>query len=263
MSKKKNTAPVQSLERGLTILEAVAQEHGYISLNELVAKVGLEKSCVFRMANTLLQRGYLVQSRRSREYSLGSAVFELMGHMQQSKPLLVIARRYLADLARLTGETSHLSVLKNDMAVSLDYQLTGQLVGVGASMGRAEPLHCSAVGKALIADMEIDDLRDLLGGGSLPARTQNTIRTVEKLFEECRSVLTKGYAVDDQEYAIGVRCVAAPVRDFRRDIVAAIGVSAPADRLPPKKIPSVGKIVRDKAELISKELGDIQLRDKA
>ncbi len=266
MSKKKNTAPVQSLQRGLSILEAVAQEHGYISLNELVKKVGLEKSCVFRMANTLLQRGYLVQSRRSREYSLGSAVFELMGHMQQSKPLMGVARKYLADLAKQTGETSHLSVLKNDTAVSLDYQLTGQLVGVGASMGRAEPLHCSAVGKALLADMEMDDIKDLLGGEhgeKLPARTEYTIRTVGKLFEQCRSVLEKGYGVDDQEYAIGVRCVAAPVRDFRRDIVAAIGISAPADRLPLKKIPVVGKMVRETADQISKELGDIQLREKA
>lgn len=262
MSKKKTTAPVQSLERGLSVLEAVAQEHGYLSLNELVERVDLDRSCVFRLANTLVQRGFLIQSPRSREYSLGSAVLELMGHMQQSKPLLGIARRYLESLAEQTGETAHLSVLKNDVAVSIDHQLTGQLVGVGASMGRAEPLHCSAVGKALIADMDKDDLKDLFESEKLPARTEQTIRTVSKLFDQCQSVMEKGYAVDDQEYAIGVRCVAAPVRDFRKDIVAAIGISAPANRLPRKALAAVGKVVGDTAEQISKELGDIRLREK-
>lgn len=262
MSRKKTTAPVQSLHRGLSVLEAVAQEHGHMSLSELVERVGLDRSCVFRLANTLVQRGFLVQSQRSKEYSLGSAVLELMGHMRQSKPLLGISRVYLADLAERTGETAHLSVLKNNVAVSLDHQLTEQLVGVAASMGRAEPLHCSAVGKALIADMDRDDLKDLFEGENLPVRTEHTIRTVSDLFEECRSVVAKGYAVDDQEYAIGVRCVASPVRDFRDDIVAAIGISAPANRLARKAIAAVGKVVGDTAERMSKELGSIRLRER-
>jgi len=258
MLKKKITAPVQSLQRGLSVLAAVAHAHRPVSLIELTQRVQLDRSCVFRLANTLAQRGFLVQSPRTKQYTLGPAIWELVGHMRQGSPLLGVARRYLAMLTEQTGETAHLSVRQDDRAVSLEHQLSDQLMGITTSAGRLEPLHCSAVGKALIADFDRQSLNDLFGTGRLPARTERTIRTVSALYKECQSVSAKGYAVDNEEYADGVRCVAAPVRDFHSDIIAAIGISAPADRLAKRQINAIGRLVTSAAEQLSKELGYVK-----
>ena len=123
------------------------------------------------------------------------------------------------------------------------------------STGRSELLYCSAVGKALIADFSRQNLEDLLGTKRLPARTKRTIRTTDALFQECQGVLARGYAVDDEEYAEGVRCVASPLRDFRGEIVASIGISAPADRLPRRRTGAVGQFVKHIASQLSTELG--------
>lgn len=254
MAETKKTAPVQSLQRGLQVLMAVAEARGAIGLTELVRRTGLERSCVFRLVNTLAQQGFLNQSTQTRHYALGPTVWQLAGHMRQSSDLLTFARPHIRNLAHTTGETAHLSVRQGDRAISLEHQTSDQLLGVSGSTGRSEPLHCSAVGKALIGDFTLERITELLDG-SLVARTPRTITTVGALFEECQRVLAQGYALDDEEYARGVRCLAAPVRDMHGDIVAAIGVSAPVDRLPRNEINKIAEQVRATADTLSKQLG--------
>jgi IclR family acetate operon transcriptional repressor len=258
MFTKKATAPVQSLERGLRVLRAVGRAPGPMTLGELTRAVELDRSCVFRLATTLAQQGFLSQSPRTKEYVLGPAIWELVGYMQQSNPLLVAARKRLAALAGATGETAHLSVRQNDRAISLEHQLTAQRTGVMTSAGRSELLYCSAVGKALLVDFSPQDLRNLLGAGRLSARTARTIRSVGDLYQDCQTAAERGYSVDDEEYAEGVRCVASPVRDFRGEIVAAIGISAPADRLPRRQFAKVGQFISEIAKQLSNELGCVE-----
>ncbi len=255
MPKKKITAPVQSLERGLSVLRVVACGARPVALGELTEEVQLDRSCVFRLATTLTQQGFLSQSSRTKEYTLGPAIWELAGCMQRSNSLLVVARKYLTTLSEQTGETAHLSVRQDDRAVSLEHQLTDQLTGVMTSVGRSELLYCSAVGKSLLADFSQEELRDLLGSKRLPARTSHTICTINALFEECRRDRMRGYSVDDEEYAEGVRCVASSVRDFRSEVAASIGISAPADRLPRRQIQTVGQFVKDVARQLSEDMG--------
>jgi len=254
---RKSTAPVRSLQRGLAVLRTVANAGRPMGLGELVERVGLDRSCVFRLASTLTREGFLNQSPRTRQYALGAAIWEIAGCMQRGNPLMVVARKHLAELARRTGETAHLSVRQNDRAVSLEHQLTEQLTGVMMSTGRSEPLYCSAVGKALLADFPEDQVRELLGSDSLPSRTTRTIRSTQALAEECRRDRVRGYSVDDEEYANGVRCVASPVRDYRDEVIAAIGVSAPSARIARKELDALGAVVREIADRMSEEMGRV------
>lgn len=255
MARKQSAGPVQSLERGLQVLNAIARASGPMSLPELVRAVKFERSCVFRLATTLTRQGFLSQSPRTKEYSLGAAIWELVGHMQRSSPLLVLTRKHVMLLAEQLGETAHLSVRQDDRAISLEHQLTPQVVGVMAAAGRSELLYCSAVGKALISDFSLEELRELFGGETLKARTERTIKRVTDLFEECQRGASRGYAIDDEEHTEGVRCIAVPVRDYRGDIVAAIGMSAPSSRLPKQRIATVGELVKRAAAELSRELG--------
>jgi DNA-binding IclR family transcriptional regulator len=257
MARKNSAGPVQSLDRGLAVLQAVARASGALSLGELVRATKLERSCVFRLATTLTRQGFLTQSPRTKEYSLGAAIWELVGYMQQGNPVLAVARKYVAALSQQTEETAHVSVRQGDRAVSLEHQLSLQLTGVMTAVGRAELLYCSAVGKALILDLSEENLCELFGGRSLPARTDRTLRTVGDLYRQCQQSRSRGFAVDDEEYSVGVRCVASPVRDYRGDVVAAVGISAPADRLTKRRLAIVGQIVRHAGAQMSKDLGYI------
>jgi IclR family acetate operon transcriptional repressor len=169
--------------------------------------------------------------------------------------LTQIAREQVAALAAGTGETTHLAVREGRQAVFIDHELTAQPVGVSVGSSRCEPLHCTAVGKALMADFDQKSLRELLGDALLPAPSKRTIRTVAKLATECRKVQKQGFAMDDEEFHKGVRCLAAPIRDASGQIVAAIGISAPVDRMSEARCKKVVLEVKRAAAEIGKKLG--------
>ena len=175
--------------------------------------------------------------------------------MRQSNPLLQVAREHVAALAEQTSETAHLAVREEDRVVFLDYALTNHVVGVSVGSGRMEPLHCTALGKALIADFDPGQLRELFGPGPLRAYTPKTISSIRDLADECENVRQRGFAVDDIEFREGVRCVAASIRDFDGRVVAAIGISAPSSRLTKRRLGEVGPQVKAAADAVSEKLG--------
>jgi DNA-binding IclR family transcriptional regulator len=248
------THPIQSLDRGLAILEIVGQARRPVSAAELTPVLGINRSSVFRLANTLKMRGFLAQLP-SKEYVLGSAVWRLANRFQWSQGFTRIAREQVAALAAETGETTHLAVQEGRQSVFVDHELTDQPVGVSVGSGRCEPLHCTALGKALIADCDGQALGELLGSEPLPASTKRTIRKIAELAKECQRVRRRGFAVDDEEFHKGVRCVAAPIRDASGGIVAAIGISAPSSRLSETRCEKVAQAVKRAAAQISGKLG--------
>ena len=166
-----------------------------------------------------------------------------------------IAREQVAALAAKTGETTHLVIREGRQAVFVDHELTAQPVGVSVGSGRCEPLHCTAVGKALIADYDRAELEKLFGNEPLPAPTKRVIRTIAELAKECQRTQKRGYAVDNEEFHKGVRCVAAPIRDGSGQVIAAIGISAPIDRLSESRCEKVAQEVKRAAAEISSKLG--------
>jgi IclR family acetate operon transcriptional repressor len=169
--------------------------------------------------------------------------------------LTQIAREQVAALAAGTGETTHLAIREGRLVVFIDHELTAQPVGVSVGSGRCEPLHCTAVGKALIADFDQPSLRELLGDAPLTAPVKRTIRTIAKLAMECQKVQKQGFAMDNEEFHKGVRCLAAPIRDASGQIVAAIGISAPVERLSEARCKKVVLEVKAAAAEIGNKLG--------
>lgn len=169
--------------------------------------------------------------------------------------LTQFAHEHVAALAARTGETTHLVIQEGVQAVFIDHALTDQPLCVSLRSGRCEPLHCTAVGKALIADHDLPALEDLYAGQVLSTPTKRTIRTLAELAEECQRVGKRGFAVDDEEFNPGVRCVAAPIRDGGGQIIAAIGISAPIGRLSKARCQKVGEEIMCAAQEISMKLG--------
>ena len=255
MSNRKVTIPIQSLDRGLRLLLEVGMAGRPVSLGELTELLEIDRSSVYRLANTLTLRGFFSQSPETKAYTLGPAIWQLANQMRQSNPLLQVAREHVAALAEQTGETAHVAAREEDRVVFLDYVLTNHTVGVSVGSGRTEPLYCTALGKALIADFDLEQLRELLGPGRLHSYTPKTIGSIRELADECQSIQQRGFAVDDLEFRDGVRCVAAPIRDFDGVVVAAIGISAPSSRLTKRQVNEVGSQVKAAADTVSAKLG--------
>ena len=224
------TCPIQSLDRGLSILEIVGQARRPVSVAEMTPALGIHHSSVFRLANTLKMRGFLVQLP-SKDYILGSAVWRLANLFRWSHGLAQIAREQVAEVAAKTRETTHLAIQEGRQAVLIDHEPTAQPLGVSVGSGRCEPLSCTAVGKALIADYGIQSLKELFQGELLPTPTKRAIRTIAELAKECERTRNRGFAIDDEECHPGIRCLAAQIRDPSGQVVAAIGISAPVSRL--------------------------------
>ncbi|MFK5922491.1 MAG: IclR family transcriptional regulator [Verrucomicrobiota bacterium] len=258
MRSNKSTLPIQSLDRGLQLLIAAGSSNRPLGLAELTEMLGIDRSSAYRLANTLKMRGFFHQSPDTKAYTLGPAIWQLASQMRQSNSLMQIAREHVAELASQTGETAHLAVRENDRVLFLEHSLTNQAVGVSAGSGRTEPLHCTALGKALISELSAQDINELLGSGELEKYTANTIRSAGDLASKCKSNQALGFAVDDEEFHLGVRCVAAPIHDFDGQIVAAIGMSAPTSRLSKRRTPELGRQVKEVAADISRQLGYVQ-----
>lgn len=246
---------IQSVDRALQLLETVGQSVTPVSLGELTSVLGMDRSSVCRLAQTLRRRGYLIQLRDSKHYTLGSAIWRLARCSQWPDVLGPLARDSVIALAEAAGETAHVAVREQEQVVFVEQQLANRPVGVSFGTSRVEPLHCTALGKALLADCRPDELHAIFPGKSLLALTPKTIGSVDKLAAECERVRRDGYAVDDEEFHQGVRCVAAPVRDGSGEVVAAIGISAPANRLPKSRLSAVGATVIRAAATLSERLG--------
>jgi IclR family transcriptional regulator, acetate operon repressor len=240
---------IQSLDRGLVILEAVAKSTHPVSLNELAEIFGIDRSSAFRLADTLKRRGFLACTQNSRGYVLGPSTWRLAQMYDWNGTLVKVARPFLQFLATQTGETAHLAIREGAQALFIDNVVGSHLITVSGQVGEFVPLHATAHGKALLADYSAAELRALLGGGPLQSHTPQTITSVERLAEVCAQLRTQGFILDDSEYQETLRCAAAPVRDRDGAVIGSIGISAPAARMPEQlrlvRAGQVLKVARD------------------
>lgn len=259
MAKRRETPSIQSLDRGLILLEAVGRSAHPVPLADLTTVLAIDPSSIYRLANTLKRRGFLAQV--SGGYVLGASAWRLANAFHWSTSLRELAREHLTALAHQVGESSHLSIRVGRQSLSVHDELTNRPVVVALRPGRSEPLHSTAMGKALLTDFDLAQLQALLGDEPLPAFTPRTICSLPALAEECRHTRQRGFAVDDQEMFEGVRCVAAPLRDANGEVVAAISITAPVDRLSLRDRFRVGRQVLLVARQLSVKLGHSESQD--
>ena len=217
---------VQSLERAFQLLELLADSGGALSLSQLSCSSGLPLATIHRLMGTLVRTGH-VRRGGSRRYLLGPRLIHL--GETASQMLGSSARRHLAELAELTGETANLAILDGDTVLYLAQVPGRHSMRMFTEPGRRLDPHGTAVGKAMLAQLPEAQVRDILARTGMTAPTASTITDPDLLIAHLAVIRQQGYAVDEGEQEIGVRCVAAIIPDA--PALAAISVSGPQARL--------------------------------
>ena len=246
---------VQVLDRALAIINALAAAREQPTLIELAENVQLHKSTVHRLVMILESYRIVARDPQTGRYHLGLRLFELGTIAVGSFNIRERARRYLERIVYEVDETVHLCVLDAGEVLYLDKIEPSRSVRMASRIGRRNPAHCTAVGKAILAHLPPREVDDILRRHGMQRLTPNTIGSPVELKAELKAVLDRGYAIDDEEVEEGVRCVGAAVLDHTGRPVAAMSVSAPSFRLPMEKTAMVAASVCRAARALSKESG--------
>ncbi len=255
MRRDKSNYIIQSVAHALDVLEEFRGETDELGVTELSKKLKLHKNNVFRILATLQSRNYIEQNRSNDNYKLGIKCLELGQTFIHQRGLLKQAKVVLKELAETTGETSYLSFLRGNEVVYLDAVEGTSTVRVVSRVGLHMPLHASAAGKALIA-FESDEELAKRFSGELKRFTKNTKTALADLIADLQNVRKLGYATDLEEFEDGLRCLAAPIRDYTRKVIGALSVSGPAHRISEERIEGLiaGEVLRH-AQALSGRLG--------
>lgn len=240
---------IQSLARGLQILDMFADSEQGLGVTEVAAALDIDKSSASRLIKTLVNHGYVQPEAGSRRYVLGKRLHTISWQILNRIPVREQAKPYLYRLVIQTGECAHTAVYSQGKALVIDDVEAEASLRVVGKTGRLLYLHCTAVGKSLLAfsDFPLPD--------ELPVCMPNTITNQEVLREHLAQIRQQGYAYDDEENEPGVRCIAAPVYDVTGMLVATIGISGPTVRLTPERVPELGFAVICAGCELSRELG--------
>jgi IclR family KDG regulon transcriptional repressor len=256
MKKAKADYLIQSVSRALDILEAFAVGQEELGVTELSRKLKLHKNNVFRLLATLETRGWVEQDRDSGNYRLGIKTFEVASVFLHHLGLAKQAHSVLDELAAANGETTYLGVLEGLSLVCVDMVETREPVRVVSYLGRRLPAHRTALGRAQLAFRPREELEPLLAPPERAAGAARAVPDAARLEDALARVVEHDVAVEDEELEPGVRAVAAPVRDYAKRVVGAIGVVGPAFRLSLDRLErELAPRVRAAAEQVSKRLG--------
>ena len=246
---------VQSLVRALSILNRLAAGHEGTTLTEVAQQVGLSPSTAHRLLTTLEQERYVQFDPERRLWSVGVQAFVAGSGFLRTRSLVGAARLHMRALMEDGEETVNLAVEDQGEAVYLAQVECRQMMRAFARPGGRVPLHCSSVGKALLSAMPDGDLTRVLHRHGLARVTIKTITTTPALRADLAAARARGYAVDDEEHAVGLRCIAAVIFNEAADPLGAVSLSGPMARIPDERIPLLGDLVRRKADAITAQLG--------
>jgi len=246
---------VQSLVRALAIVNRLAAANEGVTLTEVAQQVGLSPSTAHRLLTTLEQERYVHFDAERRLWSVGVQAFVAGSAFLKTRSLVAAARPHMRALMEECEETVNLAVEDQAEAVYLSQIECRQMMRAFARPGGRVPLHCSSVGKALLSAMPDSELAKILHRHGLSRVTIKTINTTGALRSDLECSRERGYAVDDEEHAVGLRCIAAVVFNEMADPVAAVSLSGPMARIPDQRIPLLGDLVRRKADAITAQLG--------
>jgi len=249
---------VRALVRALALLNRVAEAQGEgATLTELAQQVGLPASTAHRLLTTLEQERYVRFDLAERSWSVGVQAFVTGCAFTKSRSLGALARPHMRLLMESTGETVNLAVEDDGEAVYLAQVECRQMMRAFARPGSRAPLHASAVGKAMLSTMSDKALSRILHQRGMPRLTPKTITTPTALRAELEQVRASGYAVDDEEHAVGLRCIAAPIFDETGEAIAAISASGPMARVLEERVAPLGELVLETARGISAAMGAV------
>ncbi|MBW2123624.1 MAG: IclR family transcriptional regulator [Deltaproteobacteria bacterium] len=245
---------VKSVWRAFKILESF-ETGGMMGVTELSRKLDFPKSSVYEIVTTLVGQGILEKDPERNRYRLGLRLFELGNRARDSLEIRRVASPLLKTLNRELDETVHLTVLESGEVLYVECFESTKRLRTYSVIGVRAPLHCTAVGKAILAFLGRDEIEEIIRNKGLPGFTERTITDRGALLAELDRIVASGYAVDNMEHEEGARCVGSPIRNGIGRVFASISVSGPSQRITEQRIPEIGKLVMAAAAEISRRLG--------
>lgn len=254
---KPGAAPgqVQSLTRGLQILEVLARAEGGLTLTEVGHGVALPASTTHRLLATLERMGYVSQAGDLGRWYIGLQAFTVGSSFLANRDFVAQSHNYMRRLMEQSGETANLAVLDGSEAVFIAQVQCREIMRLLVKLGSRAPLHASGVGKAIFAALPDEQIDAILKVRGLPRITESTIVAPETMWAALRVIRQRGWSFDDEEHLIGTRCVGASIYDEHAEPLCAISVAGPATRLPDERIKQLGPLVAHTAEEITRKLG--------
>ncbi len=243
----------QTVLKALAIIEQLASEPRSFSAQEVAKGCAISRPTSYRLLSTLATGGYVTVGPHG-QYRLGTKFIVLSKHILNNLDWPSQARPILNDLAEQTQETVHLGLLDGGEVLYVDKVESPQSVRMVSTIGMRNPLHCTAMGKAMLAQMEPERRERLLAAQPLAARTAQTITELGLLEEHLQQVCSEGVAIDDEENESGIRCIAAPIVARRGAVVGAVSISGPAYRLPIETLRTFAAPLIDAARRISDDV---------
>lgn len=249
---------VQSVDRSLSILELLADYEEGLGTTEIGERLDLHKSTVHRLLGTLIYKGYVEQLEDSKKYKTTYKLYELGSRLLVKKDLLSVSKKYSKELMEEINEVVHLVVRDGIYSVYIDKVEADNTIRMASTIGRRSTLYSTSVGKAMLAFMDPKEVEEIWKASQIEKFTTYTIDNYNDFLEELERVRKLGYAEDNEENEMGVRCLGAPIFNLRGEVEGAISISGPTIRVTKAKMKKIGPIVRKYADEISRELGYLE-----
>ena len=242
--------------KALAVLDLIGEQRRPLSVAEVAERIGADRATAYRMLMTLVQAGYVRRDENGKRYRLSFKLLSLARHLvgedERASQILATLRR----ISEETGETVHYSVLDRDAAVLVFRAKGSQRVAVDFQIGDRSPLHCSSIGKVLLAHLDPAACDAVIAAG-LPQVAPNTITDPDALRRELAAVRDQGYAIDDLEFAPDMRCVAVPVFENEGAVPGGIAISGPSSRFDHPKLDNLRAVATRHATALSRRLGGL------
>lgn len=243
-----------TVAKAFAILDVLASNSaGGTSIKEVSSHLGTSKSTAHRYLTTLEELAVVERDEKD-HFHLGPKLIELAGAFLSDHDVRSASEPLLNEVAAQTQETVHLAVPSTNEVVYIAKVDSPHSIRMASRIGAQMPMYCTSLGKAILAHYPLDLVEEIIREG-MPARTPYTITSLAALHAELERVRAEGFATDDQENEVGVRCVGAPIFDYTTKVIGAISVSGPANRLSKERCLELGPLVRDAALEVSKRMG--------
>ncbi len=248
---------IQSLDRALNIIELLAVHREGMGVTEIGKLLELHKSTVHRILNALLERGYIEKEEKHGYYKLGLKFIEISSLYLNKVELKTEALPYLRRLAEITGQSVHLAILQGMEAIYIEKVEAVNSIRMYSQIGRRVPVYCSAIGKVLLSGKDDEELDKILNQICFNKITEHTLTSKVELLKEIHQTKMKGFAIDNEENEIGIRCIASPIFDYRGKLIASVSTSGDKKFISEEKDMEVSSYVKEAADNISRRLGYI------
>ena len=253
MTEDKKYYQISTLAKGLQVLELLA-EHESLTVSEVARRLDLNRSASHRFLATLQELGYATKSE-SKLYQATFKLLEIGMKVANNVPLRQIARPFLQELASKFEETVNLGYWDGRQIVHLDKIDSKEVLRIDPGIGTSAPGHCTGLGKSILAYLPPEELDVYVRANGLKRLTPHTIGTRKALDKELAAIRERGYAIDDEELTLGLRCVSAPAFDYTGHICCSISIAALAMNMSDSRIDKIQKELRTACAALSRKLG--------